>query len=63
MATVQGALTLTCSGGGRGHASVCWHTFTGTAADSDSDVGAVLIVAKGGVNNAPGLVKLFSATW
>ena len=62
-ATVQGSVTLTCSGGGRAHGTTCWHIFTGTATDSDAGAGAVMVVAKGGANNRPGVVKMFSATW
>jgi len=63
VATVSGTMKLTCSGGGRVRASTCWHVFSGTAIDSDSDVGSVTISAKGGSNNAPGSVTAFSATW
>jgi hypothetical protein len=62
-AKVTGSMTLNCSGGGRYHATTCWHTFSGTAVDNDSDVGSVTISAKGGANNAPGSVTAFSASW
>ena len=62
-ATVEGSMTLTCSGGGRARATTCWHTFSGTSVDIDSDVGSITISAKGGSNNAPGSVTAFSASW
>lgn len=63
MATVQGTMTLTCSGGGRTHPTTCWHTFSGTATDNDSDLGSVTASAKGSTNNAPGTVTAFNASW
>lgn len=62
-ATVQGGMKLTCSGGGRVRPTTCWHTFSGTVVDNDSDVGSVMISARGGSNNAPGSVTAFSASW
>jgi hypothetical protein len=61
-AAVTGDLTLTCAGG-LTHGTTCWHVFVGKAVDNDADFGAVLVVAKGGNNNAPGAVTLFAATW
>lgn len=63
VASVSGSMTLTCSGGGRTHPTTCYHNFSGTARASDGGSGAVSISAKGGVNNAPGTVTSFSATW
>lgn len=64
VATVNGKLTLTCSGGGRGgRTPTCWHVFSGIGLDNDSDRGAVIIAAKGGPNNASGTVKAFFASW
>jgi hypothetical protein len=63
VATVKGAMTLTCSGGGRLRAVTCWHFFTGAAVDSDLDIGSVLIAARGGSGTALGAVRSFTASW
>jgi len=62
VASVSGTMKLNCSGGGRYNKTTCWHSFSGTATNG-SGSGSVSAVAKGGVNNAPGTITSFSATW
>jgi hypothetical protein len=62
-AKLSGTMTLTCSGGGRLNRTTCWHIFSGNATAANGATGAVSAQAKGGVNNAPGTVTAFSASW
>lgn len=63
VASLSGTMTLTCSGGGRGGRTTCWHILSCNATASNGASGAVSVHAKGGANNAPGTVTAFTASW
>ena len=63
VATTTGTMTLTCSGGGRLSRITCWHTFKGTATGINGGSGPIIVLARGGPNNAPGKITAWAATW